>query len=303
MAIADDDGYSSYQKTVSIWGNIRSVGSDTLASMMTLWSEEFSNLYPSVSIQVQASGSSTAIPALNQGTAQFGPMSRAMRGSEIASFEREHGYPPTELKIAIDAIGIFVHQDNTLPELDLSQLDAIFSSTLRCGSNQPIESWQELGVDSEWSARKIQLYGRNSASGTYGFFKKNALCKGDFKPQVNEQPGSASVVQSVATSINAIGYSGAGYKIAGTRLVPIVNEHGDTVLPTTESITQNRYPLSRYLYLYINKHPTKAMPELEREFIRFIFSKQGQAVVSRVGYIPVSPEVAFKEQQKLGISK
>lgn len=268
--------------------------------MMTLWSEEFSNLYPGVNIQVQASGSSTAIPALNQGTAQFGPMSRAMRVSEIASFEREHGYPPTELKIAIDAIGIFVHQDNPLVSLSIKELDAMFSATLRCGHDVAIDSWADLGIQTQWSERKVQLYGRNSASGTYGFFKKNALCKGDFSPQVNELPGSAVVVQSVANSINSIGYSGAGYKISGTRSVAISHGSSAAYLPNNDNIAQGKYPLSRFLYIYVNKHPTKPMPELEREFIRFIYSKQGQAVVSRVGYIPVQPSLAAQELHKLG---
>ncbi|MDF5678135.1 substrate-binding domain-containing protein, partial [Vibrio parahaemolyticus] len=193
IAAAQDKPLPTYHKTTGIVGNLLSVGSDTLAGMTTLWVEEFKSIYPNINAQVQASGSSTAPPALTEQTAQFGPMSRPMRLREIEAFEREHGYKPTALRVAIDAIGIFVHQDNPIQGLNFSQLDALFSATLRCGESQFVTNWQQLGLESQWAKRNVQLFGRNSVSGTYGYFKSNALCGGDFKTRVNEQPGSASV--------------------------------------------------------------------------------------------------------------
>ncbi|OXX35957.1 phosphate ABC transporter substrate-binding protein [Vibrio sp. V09_P4A23P171] len=290
-----------YSKTNGVAGSLLSVGSDTLAGMTTLWVEEFKTIYPNINAQVQASGSSTAPPALTEGTAQFGPMSRPMRGREIEAFERAHGYKPTALRVAIDAIGIFVHRDNSIKGLNFTQLDSIFSSTLRCGATQPINTWAQLGVDENWAKRGIQLFGRNSVSGTYGYFKQNALCGGDFKKGVNEQPGSASVVQSVASSINTIGYSGVGYQVSGVKLIPIAKQGYQFIAASYENILSGAYPLSRYLYVYVNKHPNQDLPPMQREFIRFIFSKQGQAIVGKDGYVPVSAEFALQELAKVGI--
>ncbi|MBD1555744.1 phosphate ABC transporter substrate-binding protein PstS family protein [Vibrio sp. S9_S30] len=296
-----EEALEPYQKVNGISGNLSSVGSDTLASLMTSWVEEFNDIYPNINVQVQASGSSTATPALVEETAQFGPMSRSMRVREVEAFERQHGYKPTALRVAIDAIGIFVHRDNTIRGLNFTQIDSIFSSTLRCGAKEPVQNWQQLGIEQEWAKRRLQLFGRNSVSGTYGYFKKNALCGGDFKRNVNEQPGSASVVQSVASSINSIGYSGVGYLVSGVRLLPIANQGNDFVEASRDNILSGVYPLSRFLYVYVNKNPTKPLGALEAEFIRYIFSEQGQALVSKNGYVPISYKMAQAELEKVGL--
>ena len=290
-----------YDKVAGITGELTTVGSDTLAGMTTSWVEEFKLLYPSVNGQVQASGSSTAPPALTERIAQFGPMSRPMLNREIEAFEREHGYKPTELRVAIDAIGIFVHRDNPIEGLNFSQLDSIFSATLRCGATESISTWAQLGLDYQWGKRGMQLFGRNSVSGTYGYFKKNALCGGDFKNSVNEQPGSASVVQSVGSAINTIGYSGVGYKVSQVKLLPIAKSGDDYIEASQQNILSGKYPLSRYLYVYVNKHPFKPLSPIEREFVRFIFSQQGQELVEKEGYVPISPQIAEQELEKVGI--
>ncbi|PNH84954.1 phosphate ABC transporter substrate-binding protein [Vibrio diazotrophicus] len=300
MAYAVEE-LQDYTKTSGVAGSLLSVGSDTLAGMTTLWVEEFQTLYPNVDSQVQASGSATAPPALTEGTAQFGPMSRPMRMREIEAFERAYGYKPTELRVAIDAIGVFVHRDNPIEGLNFSQLDSIFSETLRCGATKSSKTWQDLGLSYDWAKRGIQMFGRNSVSGTYGYFKQNALCGGDFKRNVNEQPGSASVVQSVASSINTIGYSGVGYQVSGVKLLPIAKSGSDYVMPTHENILSGQYPLSRYLFVYVNKNPLRDLTPIQREFIRFIFSKQGQSLVAKDGYVPISAEIASQELQKVGI--
>ncbi|OQK66114.1 phosphate ABC transporter periplasmic protein [Vibrio vulnificus] len=296
-----DTPLQPYKKIPGVSGNLLSVGSDTLAGMTTLWVEEFKALYPNINAQVQASGSSTAPPALTEQTAQFGPMSRPMRLREVEAFERTHGYKPTALRVAIDAIGIFVHQDNPVQGLNFLQLDAIFSATLRCGAEDFVSTWAQLGIDAEWAKRNFQLFGRNSVSGTYGYFKKHALCGGDFKSQVNEQPGSASVVQSVASTLSGIGYSGVGYRVAGVRLLPIAKQGNEFVYPSRENILTGDYPLSRYLYVYVNKHPSKALSPIEAEFIKFIYSAQGQALVEKDGYVSITEEFAKQELAKVGL--
>ncbi|MGR5267297.1 PstS family phosphate ABC transporter substrate-binding protein [Vibrio astriarenae] len=290
-----------YEKERVISGNLFSVGSDTLAGMTTLWASEFGRIYPGANVQVQASGSSTAPPALIEGTAQIGPMSRVMRSREVEAFIREHGYPPTQLRVAIDAIGIFVHQDNPVEGLNFRQLDSIFSVTLRCGNNTQVTRWSELGLNYRWAKRNMQLFGRNSVSGTYGYFKQNALCAGDFKANVNEQPSSSSVVQSVSSSINSIGYSGIGYQVSGARVVPVAETGHEYVYPSHENILSGRYPLSRFLYVYVNKHPDKPLSDIEQEFVRFIFSQEGQELVEDDGYLSVGGEIAQQELAKVGV--
>ncbi|MCL2917696.1 PstS family phosphate ABC transporter substrate-binding protein [Shewanella litorisediminis] len=295
-----DPALHTYEKTSGVSGNLSSVGSDTLANMMTLWAEEFKTIYPNVNIQIQAAGSSTAPPALTEGTSQFGPMSRKMKPNEVEAFEKHYGYKPTEIRVAIDALAVFVHKDNPIKGLTIEQLDGIFSSTHKCGGTDVVR-WGDLGLESSWSAKDIQLYGRNSVSGTYGYFKEKGLCKGDFKANVNEQPGSASVVQSVSQSLNAIGYSGIGYKTAGVKAVALAKKGNEFVDASIENAANGTYPLSRYLYVYVNKHPNKDLAPMEREFIRYVLSKQGQMVVEKDGYIPLPASVIAKDLEKAGI--
>lgn len=290
-----DPSIPSYKKVSGIAGNLSSVGSDTLANLMTLWAEEFKRQYPNVNIQIQAAGSSTAPPALTEGTSNLGPMSRRMKAKEIEAFEKKYGYKPTAIPVAVDALAVFVNKDNPVKGLTIPQVDAIFSSTRKCGYPEDITKWKQVGVKGRLGKMDIQLYGRNSVSGTYGYFKKHALCKGDYKPTVNEQPGSASVVQSVATSLNAIGYSGIGYKTTGVRAVPLAKKAGQPfVEATAENAVSGKYPLGRFLYIYVNKAPNKPLDPLVREFIKMVLSKQGQQIVIKDGYIPLPKKVVEK---------
>ncbi|QQX81555.1 phosphate ABC transporter substrate-binding protein PstS family protein [Shewanella sp. KX20019] len=297
---AIDQSLPTYEKTSGVSGNLSSVGSDTLANMMTLWAEDFKQLYPNVNIQIQAAGSSTAPPALTEGTSQFGPMSRKMKPNEVEAFEKHYGYQPTAIRVAIDALAVFVHKDNPIKGMSMEQIDGIFSSTNKCGGDD-VKRWGDVGLTGSWSGRDVQLYGRNSVSGTYGYFKKKALCKGDFKANVNEQPGSASVVQSVSQSLNAIGYSGIGYKTAGVKAVAISKKGTNYIAASAENAASGKYPLSRYLYVYVNKHPNKALSPMDREFIRYVLSKQGQQIVEKDGYVALPRSVIAKDLEKAGI--
>ena len=295
-----DSELPEYQKTSGVSGNLSSVGSDTLANLMTLWAESFKKVYPNVNVQIQAAGSSTAPPGLTEGTSNLGPMSRLMKDKEIEAFEKRHLYKPTPVAVAIDALAVFVHKDNPLEGLYIDQVDAIFSSTRTCGAPEPIERWGQLGLEGAWVNREIQLYGRNSVSGTYGYFKDNALCKGDFLNNVNEQPGSASVVQSVSSSLNGIGYSGIGYTTSSVRAVPLSRGDGKPFVEATKEMAiAGSYHLARFLYVYVNKEPGKPLPPLTLEFFKQVLSKQGQEVVVKDGYIPLPAAVAARELEKL----
>ena len=299
-AAAIDKNLPEYSKVSGISGNLSSVGSDTLANMMTFWAEEFKRTYPNVNIQIQAAGSSTAPPALTESTSNLGPMSRKMKSREIEAFEKHFGYKPTAVRVAIDALAVFVHKDNPIEGLRIDQVDAIFSSNRKCGAAEDADRWGDLGLNGEWTGKDIQLYGRNSVSGTYGYFKKKGLCKGDFKNTVNEQPGSASVVQSVSASLNGIGYSGIGYKTSGVRALPLAKKGDNFVEASMENAVSGKYPLSRYLYVYVNKHPNKPLDPMTTEFLKMVLSKSGQKIVEKDGYIPLPAKVVEKEFKKLG---
>lgn len=295
-----DPALPEYEVVSGVSGALSSVGSDTLANLMTLWTEEFKRLYPNVTIQVQAAGSSTAPPALTEGTANFGPMSREMKDKELEAFEERHGYKPTAVPVAIDALAVYVHKDNPLEEITLPQIDAVFSATRRCGYAEDVLNWGQLGLSGEWSARPIQLYGRNSVSGTYGYFKEKALCKGDFRDTVNEQPGSASVVQGITKSINGVGYSGVGYRTSGVKALKVAKRAGAPFVEAdAERAARGEYPLARFLYVYVNKHPNKPLPPLEREFLRMVLSRVGQQVVEKDGYIPMPAKVVERQLTRL----
>jgi phosphate transport system substrate-binding protein len=290
-----DPDLATYQKTSGISGNLSSVGSDTLANLMTYWAESFKRQYPNVNIQIQAAGSSTAPPALTEGTSSFGPMSRKMKNKEVAAFENKYGYKPTKIAVAIDALAVFVHKDNPIEGLTIPQVDAIFSFTRKCGHDQDYSKWSQLGLDGALSNSTIQLYGRNSVSGTYGYFKKKGLCKGDYKNSVNEQPGSAAVVQSVSASKNGIGYSGFGYKTSSVRMVPLAKSGKKFIEPSAANAINGSYPLSRFLYVYVNKPPTKPISPIEKEFLKMVLSKVGQEIVVKDGYIPLPATVAAQQ--------
>ena len=297
-----DPALPEYEVASAVSGNLSSVGSDTLANLMTLWAEEFKRFYPNVNIQVQAAGSSTAPPALTEATSNLGPMSRQMKDKEVEAFENRYGYKPTAVPVAIDALAVYVHKDNPVQGMTIADVDAVFSSTRKCGGDGDISTWGGAGLTGPWERRDIQLFGRNSVSGTYGYFKSVALCKGDFKNTVNEQPGSASVVQSVSTSINGIGYSGIGYRTASVRAVPLAAKPGgEFVEATPDNAVSGSYPLARFLYVYVNKAPNKPLAPLEREFLALVLSRQGQEVVVKDGYIPLPASVAQRTRDALGI--
>ena len=300
QAVQVDSSIPSYQKTSGVSGNINSVGSDTMNNMMALWAETFRKAYPNVKIQIEGKGSGTAPPALIAGSSQFGPMSRPMKASEIDQFEAKYGYKPTQIRTSYDALAIWVNKDNPLQKMTLAQADAVFSKTRRRGG-KTVATWNDLGVTTgEWAGKPVSIYGRNSASGTYGFFKEHVLQNGDYKDQVKEQPGSASVVQGVTEDRLGIGYSGVGYRTSGVKPVLLADKDGGQFFDGSyENVTGGKYPLWRFLYIYVNKAPGKPLDPLVKEYLKLILSKEGQEVVVKDGYLPLSAAIVQEELKKL----
>lgn len=300
-----DPALPDYVKSpAGVSGSIKSIGSDTMNNLMSLWAEGFKKNYPNVRIEIEGKGSSTAPAALIQGTAQFGPMSRPMKDKEIDEFKKKFGYAPTGLPTSIDVLAVYVHKDNPLASLSFEQIDAIFSKTRKRGGTKDIVTWGDLGLTGEWASKPISMYGRNAASGTYGFFKEHSLANGDFKDLVKEQPGSSAVVQAVASDKYAIGYSGIGFKTADVRALPINAKNGaKPVEAKPEFALDGTYPLARVLFVYINKNPNQPLDPLRAEFIKYLLSKQGQEVVINDGYIPLPNELAKSGLEGAGLAK
>jgi len=302
QSVKVDERIPAYEPVQGVSGSIKSIGSDTMNNLMTLWSEGFKKHYPNVTTEIEGKGSATAPPALIAGTANFGPMSRAMKDKEIDDFEKAFGYKPTAVPTSIDMLAVYVHKDNPIAALTMAQVDAIFSKTRKSGAQKDIVTWGDVGLTGEWEKKPISLYGRNSASGTYGYFKEHALWKGDFKDSVKEQPGSSSVVQGVASDKYGIGYSGIGYMTADVRAVPLAKDgKSKAVEATPANAYTGEFPMARFLYVYVNHKPGTQLDPLRREFLRYILSREGQEDVIKDGYYPLTPKLVGDALSTLGI--
>lgn len=293
-----DPQLPDYAPSEGVFGSLKSVGSDTLNNLMTLWTQSFTKYYPSVKPEIEGKGSATAPPALIEGQCQFGPMSREMKASEVDKFEATFGYKPTKIRTAIDCLAVYVNKDCPLEEMSLPQLEKVFSVD---GSDM---TWGDLGVkDPAYASKPINLYGRNSVSGTYAYFKEVALDKNDYKPSVKEQPGSSAVVQAVATDRFGMGYSGIGYKTADVKALHVSLGDGEDAFPADgEYAYSGDYPLARFLYIYLNFDARKGLDPLRREFVKLVLSKQGQEVVIKDGYIPITADIAREDYKALGLT-
>jgi phosphate transport system substrate-binding protein len=297
-----DERIPAYKTVQGVSGNIKSVGSDTMLGVVTLWTESFTKLYPAVTKEVEGKGSATAPTALTEGTATFGPMSRLMKDKEIDEFEKKYGYKPTAVPTSIDMLAIYVHKDNPIQSLTFAQLDAIFSKTRKSGAEKDITTWGELGLTGEWANKPISLYGRNSSSGTYVYFLEHALAKGDYKSTVKEQPGSSAVVSAVASDKYGIGYSGIQALTADVRAIPIAKDaKGKAVEAVPANAYAGTYPLSRFLYVYVNMKPGTQLEPLRREFLRYVLSQEGQSDVVKDGLVPLTAKLAADSLKVIGI--
>jgi phosphate transport system substrate-binding protein len=301
LALAQEKDLATYKPTNGVSGSIKSVGSDTMVTTMLKWSEGFKKAYPNIAIEVEDKGSSGAVPALTAGTANFGPMSRKCKPEEIADFEKKYGYKPTQLPVCIDMVVVFVNKDCPLEKLTFEQVDAIFSSTRKLGAKKDIVTWGDLGLKGEWAAQPISLYGRNSSSGTYEYVKNEVLGKGDYKSSVKEQPGSSGVVQAVGVDKFGIGYSGVGYLTPDVKAVSLAKKADEFIEPTPENGMVFKYPLARPLFLTLNHKPKSELDPLRREFIKFVYSKEGQALAADAKVLPVPAKVAAKGLEEVGI--
>jgi phosphate transport system substrate-binding protein len=290
-----DPKLPEFKAVQGVSGNLKIVGSDTMKTEMGLLSEGFAKFYPNVRFEIEGKGSATAPPALLDGTSQFAPMSRGMKAKEVDDFKKKYGYPPVALPTSIDMLEVYVHKDNPIKGLTLQQVDAVFSRTRKGGYAKAINTWGDLGLKGEWADKPITLYGRNKISGTNKFFLEHALFNGAFRDEVKEQLGSDAVVEHVANDKYAIGYSGMGSKSAGVKSLPLALDiKSQYIAPEPENAYSGDYPLTRMLLLYAIQRPGTELDPLRREFIRYLYSQQGQSDVLRSGFLPLGSHIATR---------
>jgi phosphate transport system substrate-binding protein len=301
-AQALDPSLPAYHPVEALAGRLKSVGSDTLGHEMDTWAKGFEKLYPDVKVEVEAAGSATAPLALLEGRSQFGPMSRPMTAEETAGFESKYGYKVSSFRVAVDALAVYVNKANPIPCVTLPQLSGIFSVNRKTIGAGDFKTWGALGLTGEWARQPITLYNRNTLSGTYEYFRETALYGGDYRPEIKQQSGSEAVVQAVAADKFAIGYSGIGFKTEGVRAVPLASYHGGTCYePSVEATLSGKYPIARYLYVYLNRKPGQPLDALRAQFAKYIVSKDGQEQTERGGFYPITNEVREADLNKLGI--
>lgn len=297
-----DPALPIYKPAAGVSGTLRSVGSDTMNNLVSLWSEEFKKMYPGVKTEIDGKGSSNAIPALIAGTSSLGPMSREAKGSEINDFQKKYGYKPTLIPTSIDMLAVYVNRNNPIDALSFAEVDAMFSSTRRQGAKERATTWGQVGVEGPNAKQAITCYGRNAASGTYGYFKEKVLGDGDYGAWVSELPGSSAVVQAVGKNPLGIGYSGIGYRTADVKPLALsAKPGGKPVAAEPANAYSGAYPLSRFLYIAVNHDPRKKLDPLRAEFLRFIFSQQGQTQVVKDGYLPLTAPMARKALASVGL--
>jgi phosphate transport system substrate-binding protein len=302
-AQALDPSLPAYRPLETLSGHLKSVGSDTLGHEMEAWAKGFEKLYPDVKVEIEAAGSATAPLALLEGRSQFGPMSRPMTAEETAAFQDKYGYKISGFRVAVDALAVYVNKANPVACLTLPQLSGIFSSNRKTPGTSDVRTWGDLGLTSEWARQPITLYTRNTLSGTYEYFRETALYGGDYKPEIKQQSGSEAVVQAVAADKFGIGYSGIGYKNEGVRAVPLASFYGGTCYEASaEATLSGKYPIARYLYVYVNRKPGQPLDALRAEFVKYVLSKDGQEQTERSGFFPITNEIRESDMNKLGIS-
>jgi phosphate transport system substrate-binding protein len=297
-----DPKLPDYKPIKGVSGRLAFFGSD-MNNLVSRWGEGFVGIYPDVQPEIGGRGAAQGPPALTAGTVQFVPMSRPMKPKEIDDFKKKHGHAPTGLTTCFDMLAVYVHKDNPIKGLTLKQVDAIFSRIRKGGYPKAINTWGDAGLQGEWMNKPIVLHGRNSASESYGFFKEYALFHGDFRDELKEQPGSSSVAKAVANNKYAIGYDGIAFRTADTRAVPLAaDEKSDFVAAEPDGALAGKYPLMRGWYLYLNHQPTAKLDPLRAEFVRYVFSKQGQREVVKAGHVPVDNEAANKALKAVGLN-
>jgi phosphate transport system substrate-binding protein len=267
------------------WAQTRGItikGSDTMVILGQKWAETYMKKNPGANIQVTGGGSGVGLAALINGTTDIAESSRPMKDAEKTQLQQKRGVPTVELAVALDGLAVYVHDKNPLQELSLEQLEKIYTGV--------VKNWKEVGGNDE----RIILYGRENSSGTYAYFKEHVLKNADYYPTTQTLPGTAAVINAVSKDLRGIGYGGIAY-LKGVKALKVKKDSSTpAVEPSLENVQKNIYPISRFLYWYLAGQPKNQIKKLTD----WVVSTEGQAVVTDVGYYPLSAEMLAKMGKK-----
>jgi phosphate transport system substrate-binding protein len=316
--LAGNNGLASYQAQSDVSGSFAIAGSDTMQPLMAKLLAAFKEWQPGVKTVVQGGGSDTALRGFieDQATIRRGDAknighhvsgsvallasSRALSAEERKDFQARYGFEPTEIPVAMDAVAIYVSRDNPIKGLTMEQVDAIFGADRKRGYHQAITKWGELGLEDAWGTQPINLYGRDKRSGTRTFFIHEALLNGKMNSNIKEAPGSASEILEISRDPLGIGYAGTGFQASPVKIVPLAPKAGMAfVEPTAASALDGSYPLARHLYLYAKGNHDHGLEPQVASFLTFINSREGQEIVAKAGYYPLSESQVAKNMQVL----
>ncbi len=260
-------------------GTISAKGSDTMVILAQKWAEVYMGAHPGQKIQVTGGGSGTGFAALQNQTTDLCNASRKIRAKEIEACIKAFGKRPTEYKAALDGLSVYVNEQNPVKQLTIEQLERIFTGRIR--------NWKEVGGND----LPITIHSRENSSGTYEFFKENVLKGKDFAAGAQTMPGTAAVLQAVASDPKAIGYGGAAYGAGAKHLAIKKDDSSPAIEPGEETVVKGTYPIWRHLYIYVN-------PALDKgdvaAYLNWIRSDDGQKVVKEVGYFPLPGNLRLK---------
>ena len=265
---------------------IQNKGSDTMVNLAQAWAEEYHKVAPEVDVEVSGGGSGVGIAALERGTVDIANASRNMKPEEIAAAKKNTGKEPKEFIVGHDALAIYVHKDNPLNEITLDQVSQIYME------GGAITKWSDLGVKIPGASSDVIVrVSRQSSSGTYEFLREHVLNKKDFKLGSRDMNGSKEVVELVASTRTAIGYSGMGYATPGVKILKVMKQAGDTAYePSVANTLSKAYPIARSLLVYTLGEPDGAV----KKYIDWMLSDAGQKIVEASGYIPLSADERSK---------
>jgi len=307
-----------YSPKKHISGAFKVQSSEALYPLLTRLTMDFQRLQPKVNIDIKK-GTAKAVaeflqPPLSKtgkimmvddraGSFQLLATTHQLSDAETKEFVVQHGYEPTAVPVAVDAVAFYVHKNNPLPGLTLDQVDAMFSSTRKRGAKVALSQWGQVGLADGWSDRPIRLYGRERQSEASAFVKEFGLAGGELRPEVHEEHGAASVAVDVSRDPIGIGYSALGLHASNVRAVPIAEKEGmPFVLPTRETVADQTYPLQHALLLYFDKAATAPLPDAVQEFLTFLMSREGEDAMLKAGFFPVPPTQAESRAIALGAS-
>lgn len=271
---------------------ITTVGSSSLEPFLKQWAAKSGG-----DVEISSPGTSSAPKALISGKADLAAMNREMTNDESEAFIRVHGYHPTGIAVAIEAVALYAHPENPIKGLEYKQLDGIFSSSHGCGWNESIAKWGQLGLAAPWDQQSIVPLGLDKKSAVRDFFNKSVICRDDFKPEI-EELSHDQLLAKVAQNKNALGYS-RYQPDSKLKMVPLKKGEGDFVALTPANLYNKSYRLQHFLYLYVDKPHGKPVPAAVMDFLKVGLSKEGQAAVADAGYVPLSDELIRRQLNKL----